>query len=481
MSRPPRRASRAAVAALTLGLGVLALALAPRPARADGASEEAKKHFFAGQAFYEAGRYAEAISEFKAALDLKAHPAFLYNIAVSHKMLGEPDKAIDYIDKYVAVVKDAAEKTRALELRAEIEAARKPGPATDTSAPKSAPKPKKKEETRKIIEVVSTPPGAALWIDRKEGEPKTRTPAIVEVSEGEHAVFLELEEYGPMTRKVVLDPAKPWVVLDINLVKKESLGFATILSDQPGTAIYIDSREAGAIGYTPYKDWIAVGKHHLWLEKEGYEVVEADIEVASGDTPTFRYEMKIANYGRLEVTANVSGAVVEVDGAVLATVPVPSPAPRLSTGVHTLKIYAKGHKPWKTSVVIENGKTLSLKSMLVKKPSLAGPVVYYALALGFGLTGTIYANKAKTALDGIEAEEASGELVDASDPRILKARIHAIIGDAGWGLGLIFLIAGTVDLLYDKTPPSSGKIVGSSFAAAPLPGGGAMLSWRGGF
>ena len=464
-------ARRAAAAALTVGI----LCAAATAARADGASDDAKKHFFAGQAFYEAGRYTEAISEFKAAYDIKAHPAFLYNIAVSHKMLGEPAKAIEWLDKYIGAVTEAAEKERALSMRAELKAAA-PAPASGPSAPL-----KKKEDTKKILEVVSSPPGAALWIDKKEGDPRTRTPAIIEMSTGEHAVFLELEEYGPMTRKVEIDPAKPWVVLDINLIKKESLGFATILSDQPGSAIYIDSHDAGAIGYTPYKDWIAIGKHHLWIEKEGYETVEVDVEVSPGDTPTFRYEMKIANYGRLDVTANVAGAVVYVDGTVLATVPVPHPAPRLATGVHHLKVMARGHKPYKADVVIENGKTLTLKTGLVERPSVVGPIVFYALAAGFGITGTVFANNAKKMLDGIDAEESAGGLVDASDPRLRKARIDAIVGDAGWGLGIIFAIAGTVDLLYDKSPPSTGKVVGSSFAAAPLPGGGAMVTWSGGF
>jgi outer membrane receptor for ferrienterochelin and colicins len=484
---PTEQRWRAALTAVARVAAGLVLAAAPRPAHADGASDDAKKHFFAGQAFYEAGRYAEAISEFVAANDIKAHPAFLYNIAVSYKMLDNNAKALDYVEKYLAVVTDPADKERAKAMEAELKAAKAPpasGPAmvpTPGGAPGPAAAPKKKEETKKILEVVSTPPGAALWIDRKEGEPRTRTPAIIEMPAGEHAVFLELEEYGPMTRKVEVDPAKPWVVLDINLVKKESLGFATIVSDQPGTAVFVDSRDAGAVGYTPYKDWISIGKHHLWLEKEGFETVEADVDVASGDTPTFKYEMKIANYGRLEMSANVPGAVVEVDGAVLSTVPGPTPAPKLSTGAHTLRLYAPGHKPWRTDIVIENGKTLSLKGDLVKRPSIAGPIVFFALGIGFGITGTVYANKAKKLIDALNAEVDAKELVDASDPRRRKARIDAIVGDAGWGLGAIFVIAGVIDLVYDPTPPSTGKVVGSSFAAAPLPGGGAMLSFRGEF
>ena len=72
-------------------------------AHADEAADaSARRHFFAGQAAYGSGRYAEALGEFTAGYALSPRPEFLYNIALAYKNLGRTADAVDNLRRFVA-------------------------------------------------------------------------------------------------------------------------------------------------------------------------------------------------------------------------------------------------------------------------------------------------------------------------------------------------------------------------------------------
>jgi hypothetical protein len=79
---------------------------------ADPDTEIARRHFDKGTAFYNEGRYAEAIGEFEAARKTKPLPAFDFNIARAHDRLEHPREAIAAYEHYLAgapTAPDAAE------------------------------------------------------------------------------------------------------------------------------------------------------------------------------------------------------------------------------------------------------------------------------------------------------------------------------------------------------------------------------------
>src|SRR6266542_6683647 len=50
----------------------------------------ARRHFREGSKAYSLGDFARAIREYRAAFEAKADPAFLYNIAQSYRLAGDP-------------------------------------------------------------------------------------------------------------------------------------------------------------------------------------------------------------------------------------------------------------------------------------------------------------------------------------------------------------------------------------------------------
>src|SRR5690348_1588972 len=71
------------------------------PASADPA--KARTHFDLGKRYFEVDEYRKAIEEFKAAHVEEAEPAFLYDIAVCYRHLGENKEALVFYRRFLAL------------------------------------------------------------------------------------------------------------------------------------------------------------------------------------------------------------------------------------------------------------------------------------------------------------------------------------------------------------------------------------------
>jgi tetratricopeptide (TPR) repeat protein len=92
------------VRAVIVGIGILLLLSGT--ARADKA--QAEVHYRAGNAHVEAGRYYEAIREYRIAQTLYPSPAIVYNMAIAHELAGDLEDALRlYIDVSQSDYEDA--------------------------------------------------------------------------------------------------------------------------------------------------------------------------------------------------------------------------------------------------------------------------------------------------------------------------------------------------------------------------------------
>jgi len=65
----------------------IALVLATAPARAEPSTKApAKQHFKQGKALQDAGKYDDAVAEYRAAYDLDRRPEMLFNIAQVYRL-----------------------------------------------------------------------------------------------------------------------------------------------------------------------------------------------------------------------------------------------------------------------------------------------------------------------------------------------------------------------------------------------------------
>jgi hypothetical protein len=130
----------AAVLAVVAGGGLLqapAVRAQSTPSAPEGDQVAAKSHFKSGKAYYDLGKYDEAIREFEAAYEAKSDPAFLFNLAQAHRLAGHPTEALHFYRTYLRYVPDPPNladieaNMRALE---KVAATRSP-PAEATTTP----------------------------------------------------------------------------------------------------------------------------------------------------------------------------------------------------------------------------------------------------------------------------------------------------------------------------------------------------------
>ncbi len=106
------------------------------------------------------------------------------------------------------------------------------------------------------------------------------------------------------------------------------------------------------------------GKYYLAAQKR--------INVCRGKLglPPITFSM-IGRPGRLDITVNVDGALVSLDGVHRGSTPT-RPLP-VNAGLHLVKVTKVGFLPWSRSVAVRSGQTVAVKVTLRKDPAYVPP------------------------------------------------------------------------------------------------------------
>jgi hypothetical protein len=95
--------------AIVLMLGPVQLAVAApkraqsRPERVDPEEKQARVHFKKAERAFNLGKFAEALISYQAAFEAKPLPAFVFNIAQCHRNLDDPERALFFYRRYLAL------------------------------------------------------------------------------------------------------------------------------------------------------------------------------------------------------------------------------------------------------------------------------------------------------------------------------------------------------------------------------------------
>lgn len=117
-------------------LAWLGLAL-PGVSSAQGLSDgQAKEAYQRGAQAYAKHQYSAAASAFEEGYRLKPHPAFLFNLALTHRAMGQPQQAIGYYERYLEALPNAPDRPQ---VEAAIADERRKLPATAIATRKAAP------------------------------------------------------------------------------------------------------------------------------------------------------------------------------------------------------------------------------------------------------------------------------------------------------------------------------------------------------
>lgn len=507
-----------------LGLIVVVLsfpALSPSRAGAQGreSAEErpsieiARSHMEQGQAYYLQGRFGEAAAEFEAAYEAEPFSAFLYNAAVAYENAGDAVRAVDFFQRYLERDPSAADRDgvqqRIERLTAAIDAARAaaaaaatppppadPGatgepptdpaaaadpaaaPATEPAAqPIGTPAPPPDalpQDFKSLVSVRTTPEGATVVVTGEGGTEVARgySPFSYTLDQGSYHVRIEHPDFNVAEQDISVEPGKVYVVF-ANLSQGEFLGYLRVVTEPPGAQVFVDDREIGMRGQTPYESSYPVGTHHVWIERPGYAPVERDVEIALGAQVDLRVELERVAFGRLRVLSNLRGARVLVDGQQVGTVPYEGEVP---AGARVVRVEGDGMKAFERTIEIQRGQLTPVRVRMRPDVGRGGAWVagtFTLLAVGGGVAMAVFSDDLRQ-----QVERARGLGTLASDDERLDQGFYLAIGaDAAFGLAAILGILTVYYALYDPLPPSDGTALEPrDWAFAPVvdPVGGSV-------
>jgi hypothetical protein len=317
-------------------------ALASTFTRAPFATEADEARFFdeAARRAYEARDYKRALEAFWLVHEIAPSPRSLFNIAVCAELGGKHDVAFAMYREYLAGGDPDASRRQEAEARAT-----------------------RLESKLALLEITSDPPGASIYVDRKDLGLYGVTPRTIVVGDGERQVMLELPGYAD---EIIPAAAKAGSPVRVEVSLKPQLGELAV-ELTPASAEVQFFRHEKLVQAKPvtrgYR--LPVGTYTVVARAPGYTVARARAVVRKGETA--RLALGLAPLprptGRLLVTAGKLAADVYVDGRRVAV--TPATLQSLGVGAHVVEVRA-GSRSVKRSVSIESGRATYVEVDLTK-------------------------------------------------------------------------------------------------------------------
>jgi len=291
-------------------LSLVSLMFGARTAHAQDASlKKAQDAFDQAQVQYIQGNYDAAADGFKAAYEARAFPQFLYNIGAAYHMKGKK-------------VGDAEAYGKAVEYYKRYL----------TEDPQASDKVKVEKSIKVLeaeIERLKTAPPPA------EGTP-TEQPKPSE----------EVQKLGDVKVR----------------------GLIVIESEPQGASIYLDGKEKGEFGKTPWSGTLE-GAHQYLIEKRGHKSTEGEIQADPSRLFVLKAVLAEEDYlGWVEIKSNVPGAEVFVDDKAVGAIGKTPYSGNFKPGKHTFWVSADGYDEFSTEVEVIAGEAHDVNAALKGSP-----------------------------------------------------------------------------------------------------------------
>src|SRR5690349_13174146 len=205
---------------------VAAVGAGPSRVGADSSADEADQRFRRGAALFKAGHVEEALLEFFSSNRLAHNHNVVFNIARSYEALGRFEEAYRYYAEYRTEEADAEERASVDRKLAEL-------------APRVA-----------LLRIETTPPGATVYLERKDLGGRGETPLVIAVPPGDQTILLERAGYVATTARATAERGRA-----VTVTATLELIVGTVrVSSRPAAAVFVDrvaGARAPAAGQTP--------------------------------------------------------------------------------------------------------------------------------------------------------------------------------------------------------------------------------------
>ena len=125
-------------------------------------------------------------------------------------------------------------------------------------------------ETKGLVVIDSKPQGATIYLNDKRKGAFGKTPWQGSLESKPVRLILEQKGWKPEERAISPRSDK---LIDVYIALSEEhyLGWVEIASNVPGADVFIDRKEIGAIGRTPFTGHLKPGKHTIFVERFGFD------------------------------------------------------------------------------------------------------------------------------------------------------------------------------------------------------------------
>jgi outer membrane receptor protein involved in Fe transport len=327
LSRIGRASIRAALAL------ALALLVPLAPARAGDLADEADLHFELAADRFRAHDYKGALEHFLASNRLVPNRNVVANIGATYAALKQWPEAYRYYQQALEAETDASQKA-ALQK------------AMEKVAPQVA-----------VLRVVTQPPGATVYIDRRDLGARGQTPAVLGFAKGSLRVMVELEGFeSPEPVTVDLEPGRERVV---ELKLPRVVGTVKLTGTPAGATVTVENMSDTGCAL-PCDLQLPPGRRTLQVRKEGFLPSYRRVEVPAKASIAADFVLAPVT-GGLVVNADERGASVEVDGRLVGFAPVVLEVP---VGERKVKLSYPGFQVLETSVTVKAGEQARLELSL---------------------------------------------------------------------------------------------------------------------
>jgi hypothetical protein len=441
-------------------------AAAQAPGNADPALQEAKVAFEEAQALYTKEQFADAAAKFLVAFDKKPFSSFLFNAAVAYEKAKDIDKAVDTFQRYLTIdpgARDAVEvKARIDSLKAVLAPPATGGQPTPDKVAAAAVLPAM--ATKGLVIIDSKPAGANVYVDDVAKGLFATTPWQGSLEPKPMKLIFQAKGFKQETRQINPRPDK---VLELYIAMSEEhfLGWIEVISNVPGADVFIDRREIGAIGRTPYTGHLKPGKHTLWVQKTGYEVAQKEIEVLPGTAATHNMPLEVVGFGMLKAGKSTEGGKLSVDGKQVCTLPCQQ---QLKPGDHVLRVEKEDMESFNGKLTINRADVTTMELSYSPKPGRGKAWAEAVASAGFIAGGIVLGVMGNRVKDDIKKDAGDlTKLTGSKDSRTTTGKIYYIGADVCIGLGIVTAALATWNFL-ESGPPSTATFKTTN-VASPAP------------
>lgn len=331
--RPPRSPSRRGRGALAIAL--MAALLLPLDARADGLADEAELHFQIGAERYQTGDYRGALEHFLLSNRLVPNRNVVFNIARTFEQMRRFADAHRY---YV----DARNGETDAKVLKNLEA------AIARIAPDVA-----------VLDVVTSPPGTTLYIDRRDLGSRGRAPRPLALPPGRYQVIAELDGYEPQTSEVV--EAKLGSETRVSLTLTRILGTVRVgVEGAPGAAVRVGGPRADPACNAPCDLKLPPGQHQLFFTREGFQAAPRLVTVIARQTTETVAALSPLT-GTVIVSADERDALITINGRSMGF--TPAVIRDVPAGPAKVRVSLRGHVPVEREIVVAPNQQAQLQNL----------------------------------------------------------------------------------------------------------------------